>query len=307
MGIVVYRAGLLTSIQDSGRWGTQALGVPVAGPMDSWSHRLANLLAGNNPAAAALEITAVGPELVFEEPRTVAIAGAEFEGFLDGARWTTPAVLDARAGSRLVFGARSRGFRAYLAVAGGFDVPTVLGSRATDLRSGFGGMQGRALRDGDRLIAGEGGASRRRPAAAPPPPKLPGNPSSLRVMPGPDEGDGEVFAALTRALFAVAPQSDRMGYRLHGERIPAVAAPYVSGPVVAGAIQVPPSGDLLLLMAERQTTGGYPVAGVVITADLPLAGQLAPGDRVSFEPCGLEEAISALIAREQALLALEAA
>lgn len=310
MRIHVERAGLLTSIQDSGRWGYQAAGVPVAGPMDGWSHRLANLLAGNEASDATLEITATGPDLTFESPVLVAVAGAEFEGTLDGESWTTPAVLKPRAGSRLVFGRRGRGLRAYLAVARGFDVPAVLGSRATDLRSRLGGLEGRALRDGDTLLTRPGGPPRRMGfRAAPPAPLLPDTGGCrLRVLPAlePPGVDADAVAALTRGPFTVSPASDRMGYRLVGAAVPVDPSPRLSGPVVTGAIQVPPSGAPVLLMAERPTTGGYPIVAVVIGADLPLAGQLGPGDRVSFEPCRPEAALAARIARERPLLALEA-
>lgn len=309
MRIHVQRAGLLTSVQDGGRWGCQALGVPPAGPMDGWSHRLANLLAGNESAAATLEITGTGPDLILDGSGLLAIAGAEFEGALDGRRWTTPAVLEPRGGSRLVFGKRVRGLRAYLAVRGGFDVPPVLGSRATDLRSGLGGVQGRAVRDGDTLETRHDGHVRSRPpVSTPPQPMLPdANRCRLRVLRGPGEPGvtAEAFRVLTRDAFAVSQRSDRMGYRMAGALVPVRATPRLSGPVVTGAIQVPPSGDPLLLMVERQTTGGYPIVAVVIGADLPLAGQLGPGDEVTFEPCGQEAALAALIAREQPLLALE--
>ncbi|HXE81508.1 MAG TPA: biotin-dependent carboxyltransferase family protein [Vicinamibacterales bacterium] len=306
MRIAVRRAGLLTSIQDGGRWGHQAIGVPTAGPMDAWSHRLANLLAGNAATAAALEITATGPDLEFDAPARVAIAGAEFEGTLDGSPWSSPVVLDVRGGSRLTFGVRRRGFRAYLAVAGSLDVPPVLGSRSTDLRSGIGGLDGRPLRDGDTLVVSTDRTSRRH-AVSPPALRLPESGACrLRVIPGPDADPPDAFRVLIEHQFTVSPQSDRMGYRLRGVPVPSDRAPRLSTPVAMGAIQLPPDGNPVLLMAERQTTGGYPIVAVVISADLPLAGQLAPGDRASFSPCTEEAALAALIAREQPLLALEA-
>lgn len=310
MRIHVERAGLLTSIQDSGRWGYQAAGVPVAGPMDTWSHRLANLLAGNEASAPTLEITGAGPDLTFESPGLVAIAGAEFEGTLDGEPWAVPALLKPRAGSRLIFGRRGRGLRAYLAVAGGFDALPVLGSRATDLRSRLGGIEGRAVRDGDTLLTRPGGTGRRgRFHATPPSPMLPdAGGCRLRVLPALEEPgvDADAVAALTRGPFTLSPASDRMGYRLMGAAVPVDPSPRLSGPVVTGAIQVPPSGAPVLLMAERPTTGGYPIVAVVIGADLPLAGQLGPGDRVSFQVCRQDAALAARIARERPLLALEA-
>jgi len=307
--ITVQRAGLLTTIQDEGRWGHQSAGVPVSGPMDPWSHRLANLLVGNGRDAATLEVTGSGPDLRFEQPASLAITGAQFSGVLDGRRWTSPVALDVRAGSRLAFGERLRGMRAYVATGGGFDVPLVLGSRATDTRSRLGGVGGRAVRDGDCLHARGGG--HRSPA-----PRvvenaawvLPADPTRLRVSRGPEQG-GSADAAFERLLsgsFTVSPRSDRMGYHLAGTPVTVDAEARISGPVATGVIQAPPSGEPVLLMSDRQTTGGYPIVAVVIAADLPRAGQLGPGDRVVFETCTPGEAVHALIVQEQMLLAMDA-
>ena len=307
--ITVQRAGLLTTIQDEGRWGHQSAGVPVSGPMDAWSHRLANLLVGNGRDAATLEVTGTGPDLRFEQPVPLAVTGARFSGTLDGRRWTSPVALDARAGSRLVFGERLQGMRAYVAAGGGFDVPLVLGSRATDLRSRLGGVGGRAVRDGDRLRARGGGhltaATRPLPAAAW---MLPSDPARLRVRRGP-EPSAAADAAFERLLadpFTILPNSDRMGYRLAGTPVMVDSSARISGPVTTGVVQAPPSGEPVLLMSDRQTTGGYPIVAVLIAADLPRAGQLGPGDRVVFEACEPGEAVHALIALEQTLLAMDA-
>ena len=308
-GLSVHRAGLMTTIQDEGRWGYQAAGVPVAGPMDGWSHRLANLLVGNPRDAATLEITGTGPDLRFDRPARLAIAGAAFSGHLDGRPWTSPVVLEASAGSRLTFGDRLRGFRAYLAAAGGFDAPLVLGSRATDMRSGLGGLNGRALRDGDRVLLAPG---RQDPTVRAVPPDagwmLPEAPARLRIVLGPDSDDddaGRAFEQLVGGSFTVSPQSDRMGYRLTGGPVRIGAAPRISAPVTTGLVQVPPSGDPVLLMADRQTTGGYAAAAVVIAADLPRAAQLGPGDRLRFERCDHEAALHALLHIERTLLAID--
>ena len=307
-GVSVLRAGLMTTIQDEGRWGYQAAGVPVAGPMDGWSHRLANLLVGNPRDAATLEITGTGPDLRFDRAARLAIAGATFSGHLDGRPWTSPVVLDAPAGSQLAFSRRERGFRAYLAAAGGFGAPLVLGSRATDVRSGLGGLGGRALRDGDRVPIA---ADRRGAAGRVAPPDagwmLTEGPARLRIVRGPDE-DGDAhraFEQLVSGSFTVSPQSDRMGYRLSGTPVGIAAAPRISAPVVAGLVQVPPSGDPVLLMADRQTTGGYAAVAVVIAADLPRAAQLGPGDRLVFESCSHDAALQALLAIERTLLAID--
>src|SRR5687767_8661699 len=158
--IHVIKPGMLTTVQDLGRWGLQARGVPVAGPMDPWSHRLANALVGNDRSAATLEITLLGPELEFEDARLAAVAGAEFELVVDDrpAPWNTPFLVPG--GSRLRFRGRERGARAYLAVAGGIAVAPVLGSRATHIVSGLGGVGGRPLKIGDRLPLGDEAAAR---------------------------------------------------------------------------------------------------------------------------------------------------
>src|SRR5580765_831205 len=153
--VTIVRPGLLTTIQDRGRWGWQASGVPVAGPMDPRAHRLANALVGNTRDAATFEVTLLGPELEFDDDRAVAVAGAEFALTLDGCSVETHAVFFVGRGSRLKFGQRSRGARAYLAIGGGLAVPPVFGSRATHLVSAMGGFEGRALAASDRIPLGD--------------------------------------------------------------------------------------------------------------------------------------------------------
>jgi antagonist of KipI len=305
--VEVMRPGLLTSVQDAGRWGHQALGVPVSGAMDTASLRRANGLVGNADGDAALEITLLGPRLRALGDLTVAVAGARFELDVDGHTVPGSGAFPLSAGAVLTFGRRTWGARAYLAVAGGIDVPPVLGSRSTHLVSKMGGLEGRALRTGDLVPVGHRPDTRRAAAAAPPAVAFDQTrgPCTLRVVPGPQQ---EWFSAaaldtLLSATFAVSARSDRMGYRLDG---PALAASrpeeLVSEPVPFGAIQVPPGGAPILLMADRQTAGGYPKIATVIAADLPAAGQLAPADPVRFAVCTLAEALAALIASERALL-----
>ena len=305
MTIRVVEPGLLTTAQDRGRWGSQALGVPVAGPMDAVSHRFANVLVGNHPDCATLEVTLVGPTLEFLADTTFAVAGAEFELRLDAE--PTPGRTPCRAGrgSRLRFGRRGAGARAYLAVAGGIDVPPVLGSRSTDLASGLGGFAGRPLRVDDRLRVGH--RTGLRVPRVPPvvPAVLPRGGATVRVMLGPDEGrfGPRAMAVFGQARFTLGPESNRMGYRLCGPSLElARTDPLLSSATPAGTVQVPPSGQPILLMVDRQTTGGYAKIATVISADLPLAGQLAPGDWIAFEVCARREAVAALIALEQALM-----
>ncbi|MBL8137936.1 MAG: biotin-dependent carboxyltransferase family protein [Acidobacteria bacterium] len=302
----VLRPGLLTTVQDLGRWGHQAVGVPVAGAMDTYSLRLANGLVGNPETAAALEVTLLGPTLRAEAPLVIAVAGAIFDLQVDGQPVAHGAPIALAAGSVLRFQERRAGARAYLAVAGGIDTPRVLGSRATHLVSRMGGLDGRALVAGDVVpVASTSSRPARRATRAPLPLASAPGARRLRVLLGPQD---EWFTlssvdALLGGTFSVSPQSDRMGFRLDGPALTTKRpGELVSEPVVFGSIQVPSGGAPILLMADRQTAGGYPKIATVITADLPLAGQLAPGESVRFAACTRAEARSALVARERDLL-----
>jgi antagonist of KipI len=307
--IRVIRAGMLTTIQDLGRWGYQSRGVPVAGPMDPASHRLSNALVGNDRDAATLEITLLGPELEFEDERVVAVAGADFELSLDGKPAPTGVPFLVAKESRLHVGQRRHGARAYLAIRGGVDIRPVLGSRATHVISRMGGLDGRPLKPGDRLPLGSPDVAR--PAATPPADPvvpLPSVPATLRVLPGPqaDAFADDALEVLQSGAYSVGQQSDRMGFRLEGPRLPhARGADIISDATPHGVLQVPASGQPILLMADRQTTGGYPKIATVISADLPIAGQLGPGDTIVFAVCTPRDAMAALIAQERALMALE--
>ncbi len=306
----VIKAGMLTTVQDRGRWGLQSRGVPVAGPMDPCSHRLANALVGNDAGAATLEVTLVGPELEFDDERAVAVAGAEFELAVDGRPAPVGVSFVVAAGSRLRVGHRSRGARAYLAISGGVTVPMVFGSRATHLVSVMGGIEGRALKPGDELPLGVPMRPRRSSRIPLPSPiVLPDGHATIRVLPGPQQ---EYFSsgaldALQSARYKIATSSDRMGFRLEGPRLThARGADIISDATPLGVLQVPASGQPILLMADRQTTGGYPTIATAISADIGLAGQLGPGETISFVVCSHQEAMAALIAQERALMAVEA-
>jgi biotin-dependent carboxylase-like uncharacterized protein len=305
--LLVVKPGLQTTVQDRGRWGFQALGVPVSGPMDPSSHRLANALVGNDPGAATLEVTLVGPEVEFEDERVVAVAGAEFVLTLDGRLEGGNTAFVAPAGSRLRFGARGRGSRAYLAIAGGIAVTPTLGSRSTHLVSRTGGLDGRALAAGDLLPLGEVGFMRRRQLAGGIF-RLPERHARVRVLPGPqrERFADQALDALQSGPYTITSDSDRMGFRLQG---PSLAykpgTDFISDATPLGVLQVPSSGQPVLLMADRQTTGGYPKIATVITADIGIAGQLGPGDTISFEVCSWPSALAALIAQERALMAIE--
>ena len=299
--ISVVRPGILTTVQDQGRRGYQGLGVPVAGPMDWYSHQLANQLAGNDASAAALEVTLIGPELQSDADVECAVAGAAFDLTIDGRVVSSDRAFVLPAGARLRFGARRRGARATLAFAGGIDVPATFGSRATHLVSRMGPFGGRQLTAGDRVTIGARAAGTPRVGAPLP---LPDGHARIRVLPAPHRArfTDRAWTLLTGSRFLVTPQSNRMGYRLDGPALPHVSgADILSEATPIGSIQVPSSGQAILLMADRQTTGGYAVIATAITADLPLAGQLAPGDSIEFIACARDEALEALRERVASL------
>lgn len=298
--LTVVRPGMLTTVQDLGRWGHQDGGVPVAGPMDSYSHRLANRLAGNPDDRATLEVTLIGPELEVDGPVTCAVAGADFTVLVDAAP-VASGLFHVPAGARIRFAQRRLGARVYLAVHGGFDVEPVFGSRATSVISRIGPFGGRALTAGDRLRVGTA-------AGAVPPAgaalRMPAGGTHVRVVMGPHDAmfTAGAIDALLHTRYSVTPQSNRMGYRLDGTRLTHIdRADILSDATPIGSLQVPASGQPILLMADRQTTGGYPKIATVITADLPLAGQLAPGDWIAFVRCSRAEALDGLKEQEARL------
>jgi antagonist of KipI len=299
--LIVVRPGMLTTVQDLGRWGRQASGVPVAGPMDIYSHRLANRRAGNSEETAALEVTLIGPQLQARGDLVCAVAGADFVVEVNGSRVDTDACFDVAHGATLRFGARRAGARATLAVRGGFDMPATFGSRATSVVSRMGPFGGRALAAGDELPVGQVadvGVQTGSPLG------LPSGGARVRVIIGPHDGmfTSDAIAALSSSPFVVTPQSNRMGYRLGGVLLQTRApAQMLSEATPIGSLQVSGSGLPILLMADRQTTGGYPRIATVISADLPVAGQLAPGDWIEFAPCTRADAIDALRQQEAAL------
>ena len=302
MALLVIRPGMLTTIQDLGRWGRQESGVPVAGPMDAYSHRLANRLLGNPHDAAALEITLIGPELEASEETICVVAGAEFETTVNGTAIDSAKPFAVPAGARLRFGTRRAGARATLAVRGGIAVPPVLGSRSTSVVSRMGPLGGRPLAAGDVLPIGPAGSAELLSVGLPL--TLPEGGARLRTIQGPHDAmfSAEALLTLFSSRFTVTPQSNRMGYRLDGPVLPhSAGADILSDGTPIGSLQVPASGKPILLMADRQTTGGYPKIGTVIAADLPLAGQLAPGDWIEFVECSRAEAVTALKQQEAAL------
>lgn len=301
--IMVVKPGWLTTVQDLGRYGYQQHGVPVSGAMDRRSYTIANRLVGNRDHDAALEITLKGPKLLFEKESVISVTGADLTPAVNGTvipLWTS---LFVKAGSTLSFGPRWAAARCYLAIAGGIDVPLVLGSRSTHTASQTGGVNGRALAQGDVFAGGVPSSDteatigrslleRLRP--------LYSNAPTLRILPGPQQASfsKQTFNVLTASPYQLSSQSDRMGYRLVGPKLArAGAGHHISDGTTMGALQVPQDAQPILLMADRQTTGGYPKIAVVISADLHRAGQLLPGDTVTFSMTTLSEAQAVLKAQ----------
>jgi KipI family sensor histidine kinase inhibitor len=297
----VIEGGLLTTIQDAGRFGYRRLGVTHGGPMDAAAHLAANQLVANPEGAAALECTVRGPTLRFAVTTAFAITGADLGAVLERADkgdWVVPLGMSvlARAGNVLSFRGRRAGCRACVAFAGGIDVPPVLGSRATDLTAGLGGLQGRPLRSGDRLALRPGGRASA-PSLPRTLPRAPAEAVTVRVVLGP-QADLFTPDSLSRFLseaYSVTPVSDRVGCRLSGTPLRhAGAAEIVTDGMVFGSIQVPPDGQPIVMMADAPTTGGYPKIATVVAADLPLVAQLVPGaGRISFRAVAVDEPLRA--------------
>ncbi len=298
--ITVVQPGLFTTVQDLGRRGHRAAGVPLSGAADSVSLRLANLLVGNAEDAAVIECTLLGPTLRFDHDATVALVGAAFPGL------AANRPVRVAAGTEIALGHATLGCRGVLAVAGGIDVPPVLGSRSTLVTAGFGGHAGRPLKVGDRLAVGEAQGRSRLIKALPPRLATLKRPCVLRVIPG--EQAGVAGEALWSQSFRTSSRSDRMGLRLDGEPLPCAGhdASMKSVAVFPGTVQLPPDGRPIVLLADAQTIGGYPVIGQVIEADLPLAAQLRPGEAVRLQQVTIEEARDAMREHQAALAMLGA-
>lgn len=299
MEMRIIRGGMLTTVQDLGRPGLRAAGVPIGGAMDAWALRLVNLIVGNAEHAVGLEMTLVGPEVEFSKDTIIAVSGTR-AGQLEP--WRPHRI---RAGERLGLGRLVNGCRAYLAVAGGLDVPEVLGGRGTDLRAGWGGWQGRALKEGDVLPVGLAGVAPvsgnwRLDATIYPVRAIE---PVLRVVRG---AQADEFASdWLSSEFIVQPQSDRMGLRFKGPELARKSKQeLVSSAVAPGTVQVPPDGQPIGLGVDAQTIGGYPQLAHVIRVDLSVLAQLRPGDKVRFREVSLAEAHRLYGGREEALAIL---
>ncbi len=303
-------------MQDLGRLGFRQFGVSAGGALDSHALRVANLLVGNDESAAGLEITLGGLRLRFVDDRIVAWCGGEFDVRLGSTSVAAGHAALVRAGQELMFNQPKVGCRCWLGISGEIDVPIVLGSRSTDLRTNFGGFDGRALRDGDEIALGKNSTHaqslvdllREQRISPWSPPHDWSSPAQrepiLRVMRGSDWNrfNDVTIQRFTNEVFIVSPDSDRMGVRLEGIELKRNHdIDLISEAVVPGTIQVPPGGKPIVLLGDCQTIGGYPKIAHVITVDLPIAAQLRAGDRVRFREISLTEAHQLLAERERDL------
>jgi antagonist of KipI len=301
--------GLLTTVQDEGRWGYQAFGMPVAGAMDRYAYRVANLLTGNRKGAAVLEMTVRGGTFEFANDYLVAMCGADMQPKLDGTKVSNWSAFNVQAGEVLTFDSAVTGCRTYLAIRGGIEVPRVLGSRSTYTRARVGGMEGRPLKAGDVLCVSRDIGSRAMPVVLPPQfIHHDGEERKLRVMLGPqdDRFTPDGIRTFLESRYTVSIEADRMGYRFEGPKIEhAGSADIISDGLPEGAVQVPAHGMPIVMMADRQTTGGYPKIATLIGPDLPLLAQGRPGDGVRFRSCSEREALEALRSEERRYLEIQ--
>jgi antagonist of KipI len=319
--ITVKRAGLLTIIQDLGRCGFQKYGVIVSGAMDQTSHRIANILVGNDENEPTVEMTLVGPTFQFQEDALIAICGGDLSATINGIPVHLWRPIYVKKNSELKFSACRNGCRAYLAVAGGFKIDKVLNSKSTYLRAGIGGLNGSALQTGDQLSVGHYSILAKKISSSLSkqvkngyfeskwgvnPKRLTAtqhkNIKEIRVIRGrqydwfTEESQKHFF----RSPYTITNQSDRMGYRLQGAKLTlATEQEMISEAVNFGTIQVPPDGKPIILLADRQTTGGYPKIGQVIQVDLPIIAQAKPGEKLCFSEISLTEAHYLYMEREK--------
>lgn len=317
--LLIHEPGMLITIQDMGRIGSQKYGVIASGSMDTWSARIANLLVENPETEAVLEMTFLGPKIEFTENTLIAVTGGDMNPMVDGIPLPMNRPVYLRKNTILEFGFASEGCRTYLAVQGGFNVPFVMDSKSTYLRAQLGGYQGRALKAGDQLPLSQASPtvfssfaeknlidSFWAPGWSMGKTRLPqsGETVDIRVTPGPqiDWFTPEALKKFLSEPFEITQESDRMGYRLSGNILEkSRVEDMISEAIGFGSIQVPPDGNPILLLADRQTTGGYPKIAQIIQADLPLVAQLSPGFSVTFRMISFNEAESSMVMKEMDL------
>ncbi|MFC1994940.1 biotin-dependent carboxyltransferase family protein [Chloroflexota bacterium] len=298
----VLQPGILTTVQDLGRHGYQQFGVPVSGALDSYAFRVANILIGNDEGLAGLEITLTGLRLRCLRDTVIAVTGADLSPRLNHTVLPMWQAVSVRCGDTISFVRPKSGCRSYLAVANGINVPKVMGSRSTYLKGYIGGLEGRPLRSGDRLQSAA--AESKAPKEKMPPEYIPNYKSKieLRVILGPQDDyftERGIFDFL-HSEYTISTEADRVGYRLQGTRIGHRAgADIISDGIPLGAVQIPGDGLPIILLADRQTTGGYAKIVTVISVDIPKLAQSKPGDQIAFRSVTEGEAHHALKEYEQ--------
>lgn len=305
MSVTVLNPGLLTTVQDMGRVGFQQFGVSVSGVMDPRAAEVANILADNPGGEAVLECTMMGPHLQFDKAECIAITGGDLGPTLDGTPIPTYRAIAVQPGQVLRFTGPKTGCRAFIAFAGGLDIPQVMGSRSTYMKAKIGGVQGRKLEKGDvigfRAPRSDLKNLTNRYIA---PEFVPRSLYTLRVVLGPQD-DAFTDAGIRTFLsepYTVTPEFDRMGCRLEGSVIQhKETGDIISDGIAFGAIQVPSAGKPIIMLGDRQTTGGYTKIANVITADFRILGQLKAGDKVRFEKVSIQHAQDALLTQRAAL------
>jgi len=291
--IRIIKPGLLTTIQDLGRFGYQRFGMPVCGAMDSYSLKLANWLVLNELNEACLEISFLGPEIEFLTDTIIGITGAEMGPKINGEYIPMNETKCVKTGDILSFAGLKKGARSYLSVSGGFTIPYVMGSKSTYLRGKIGGYKGRKLEEGDIInISGNDKKSINRII----PPHLLRNLSSkntVRIIPGPEikSFEKESVIEFINSSYTISIESDRMGYRLEGAELKHLkGADINSAGLSYGTIQVPGNGKPIIMLSDRQTVGGYTRLANIISVDIPLLGQMKPGDILNFKEISLDDA-----------------
>lgn len=289
----VTKPGLLTTIQDDGRIGYQQYGIVAAGAMDSFSMKIANFLVGNSGDEGVLEVTVMGPKFDVLSDAVIAICGGNLSPTVNGKKVAMWKSFEVKEGDKLQFGQPVEGARAYISVAGGFDVPVVMGSKSTYLKAGIGGFEGRALEKGDVLrradtMEGKSGRALHYD-------EIPSyeKEMEIRVVMGPHEQafTDDALETFLSSAYEVSPKSDRMGYRVTGPQLEhKTSADIISEAIPLGGIQVPANGEPIILMSDRQTTGGYTRIATVIASDIPSLAQAMPGCKIRFKKVSVEEA-----------------
>lgn len=306
--IKIISPGFLTTVQDKGRYGYQQFGVPVSGVMDEFSYRIGNILVGNNESEAVLEVTMLGPQIEFKSTEIISVTGGNLSPKINNKEVSMWRSIKVNKGDILSFGGIKSGCRSYIAFSGGIEVPIIMGSKSTYIKGKIGGYDGRNLKAGDLLNIGQSEnifIERIIPDKYIP---IYNNELNVRVVLGPQKEyftDKGIETFLSNQ-YTVTNECDRMGFRLHGVEIEHVnGADIISDGISFGAIQIPGHGKPIIMMADRQTTGGYTKIGNVISVDIHKIAQAKPGDKIKFEEISVEEAQDILKKQEEKISSIK--